>query len=327
MEEKLFSIIVPTYNRGEILRGCLKAILPFVRTMAESVSVYVSDNASTDNTQSVVESFMSEYSDILYYKRQKTNVGMFNNFRDAACSVNSRYIALVGDDDKALPYYVSTIVSLLKQYPNVGLINVNLLSVSEHGYYLGTRDKVVAENHVKLYSSGGDFLKEHLIVPSLISSNVFLKNDFVKTLVEVGIDDYPGYDWFYAMMLSVINKPCLYYDLPLLIQRQPDGDNMRWIDQAPLYHIYGFGRMFHDLDKYSKGLEELWKSNFVNSSTAEYLLHIISRNKKIYKDKYEQLKDFSPNRKYSILLYLYIHYPSSIVNLARKLFKCFCFKW
>ena len=322
-KDKLLTLIIPTFNRGNILLGCLKAILPFAKEYLDLVSVYVSDNASTDNTQSVVAQFQQEYPDVLEYKRQIENVGMFNNFRDAAKNANAKYIALIGDDDYALPAYIPTILKILRENPNVGLLNVNLLSVSEHGFYIGTRDRMAVSGHIQHYDNGGDFLKEHLIVPSLISSNVFLKEDFTKVLYKVEIDDYPGYDWFYAMMLSVINKPCIYFDLPLLIQRQPDGDNMRWIKKAPLYHIYGFGRIFRDLDKYSCGLEKKWQNFFKSDPTSKYLLKIISHNRDMYKDKYSLLKSYSPSKKYSVQLYLFTQYPANIANFIVKLLKIF----
>lgn len=320
-KEKLLTVIIPTFNRGNILLGCLKAVLPFVKDNSNLVSVYVSDNASTDNTQEIVKQFQKNYSDVLQYKRQVENVGMFNNFRDAARNASAKYIALVGDDDYVLPSYIPTILKILLDNGGVGLVNVNLLSVSEHGFYIGTRDKMAVSGHIKHYDNGGDFLKEHLIVPSLISSNVFLREGFVKELFKVAIDDYPGYDWFYAMMLSVINKPCIYFDLPLLIQRQPDGDNMRWIKQAPLYHIYGFGRIFRDLDKYSSGLEKAWMNFFESDPTSKYLLKIISNNRDMYKDKYPLFKDYSPSKKYTVQLYLFTHFPVNVAKSILKLLK------
>ena len=275
---KLLTIIIPTYNRCALLKKSLDRLLPMTKDFLELVDVYVSDNDSTDETKDVVCHFLASYPNLKYFK-QEVNIGAANNFYDATKRVKTKYVTLLSDDDMVLPNYLSTIIQILSKNTDVGLVNVNLLSVSESGRYLGTRDSLAVENHVARYKTGGDFLMRHLISPSLISSNIFLRENFVETYGKIDKQEYPGYEWYYALMLSVINKSCLYYDLPLLIQRQPEGNNVRWIKKAPLYFIYGFGHMFKSLDKYSAGLDDAWKCFFIQDSTPPYLLQIVSQNK------------------------------------------------
>lgn len=311
---KLLTIIIPTYNRCSLLKKSLDRLLPMTKDFLELVDIYVSDNDSTDETKDIVCHFLASYPNLKYFK-QEENIGAANNFYDATKRVKTKYVTLLSDDDMVLPNYLSTIIQILSKNTDVGLVNVNLLSVSESGRYLGTRDSLAVENHVARYKTGGDFLIRHLISPSLISSNIFLRENFIETYEKIDQQEYPGYEWYYALMLSVINKPCLYYDLPLLIQRQPEGNNVRWIKKAPLYFIYGFGHMFKSLDKYSAGLDGAWKCFFIQDSTPPYLLQIVSQNKDFYRDKFLFLKEYSPKKSYTVQLYLYIYYPNFIAKI------------
>mgnify|MGYP002520762975 CR=1 FL=1 len=317
---KLLTIIIPTYNRCSLLKKSLNNLLPMTKDYLEMVDVYVSDNDSTDETKDVVCHFLASYPNLKYFK-QDQNIGAANNFYDATKRVKTKYVTLLSDDDLVLPTYLSTIIQILSDNLDFGLLNVNLLSVSENGRYLGTRDSLAVENHIVRYATGGDFLKQHLISPSLISSNIFLREGFVETFERINKQEYPGYEWYYALMLSVIDKSCLYYDLPLLIQRQPTGNNVRWIKKAPLYFIYGFGHMFKSLDKYASGLDIAWKNFFINDSTPPYLLQIVSQNRDFYRDKFLLLKDYSPKKSYSIQLYLYINYPTFLAKIIIRFLK------
>lgn len=317
---KLLTIIIPTYNRCSLLKKSLNNLLPMTKDYLDMVDVYVSDNDSTDETKDVVCHFFSSYPNLKYFK-QDENIGAANNFYDATKRVKTKYVTLLSDDDLVLPTYLSTIIQILSDNLDIGLLNVNLLSVSENGRYLGTRDSLAVENHMVRYATGGDFLKRHLISPSLISSNIFLREGFVGTFERINKQEYPGYEWYYALMSSVIDKSCLYYDLPLLIQRQPTGNNVRWIKKAPLYFIYGFGHMFKSLDKYASGLDSAWKSFFINDSTPPYLLQIVSQNRDFYRDKFLLLKDYSPKKSYSIQLYLYINYPTFLAKIIIRFLK------
>lgn len=317
--EKLLTIIIPTYNRALLLKKALSCLMPQAKVCSKLVDVYISDNNSTDSTVEVVQYFRQEYSNLIYHKQEK-NIGASNNFLDANRRVSTKYVALLSDDDFVLPGYITTVIDILKKNPDVGLINVNVLSISENDKYIGTRDKFTVDSHMARYLTAGDFLKVHMIAPSLISSNVFLRQNFVAAMDNINKKEYPGYEWYYALMLSVIDKPCIYYDIPLLIQRQPNGENVRWINKAPLYFIYGFGHIFKSLDKLSPGLQAAWDDFFCKDATPPYLLKIVSKNRDFYKDKYILLKNYVPSRKYSIQLYLYIHYPNFVaINLIKVL--------
>lgn len=108
------AIVVPTFNRADFLKKTLDSIFSEVNHYPDKkILVYVSDNCSTDNTQSVVESYLDQK---IQYFRNKSNLGFDGNV-DASIILaeSSRYVLLLSDDDflveNALSHYLSLIES------------------------------------------------------------------------------------------------------------------------------------------------------------------------------------------------------------------------
>ncbi|RZK38834.1 MAG: glycosyltransferase, partial [Hymenobacter sp.] len=57
MNEFLLSIAIPTYNRADLLSKTLESVYQQISSVADRVEVIVSNNASTDHTQQVVEAY------------------------------------------------------------------------------------------------------------------------------------------------------------------------------------------------------------------------------------------------------------------------------
>lgn len=77
MQEKkpLLSVCIPTYNRCDDLERCLQSLVCQPEFLQGDVEIVISDNASTDDTESVGRSFADRY-DNFHYHRQKqgTNI-------------------------------------------------------------------------------------------------------------------------------------------------------------------------------------------------------------------------------------------------------------
>lgn len=97
MEDKrpLVSICIPTYNRAELLTHSLEAYIGS-DAFDEDVEIVISDNCSTDNTQSVGEKYASKYPNIKYFRNKE-------NIRDANFSLaldrgTGHYLKLMNDN-------------------------------------------------------------------------------------------------------------------------------------------------------------------------------------------------------------------------------------
>lgn len=93
-KEPLLSICIPTFNRDYALKLCLERLCPLI--YQKNVSICISDNCSTDNTEYVVREFMQKYSNIVYV-RQAKNIGPDYNFEYVLKMSTAKYSWLLGD--------------------------------------------------------------------------------------------------------------------------------------------------------------------------------------------------------------------------------------
>lgn len=95
MAEPLLSICIPTYNRSKYLKQALEAYASNA-AFDEEVEIVVSDNASTDDTQTVCEYYTSRYPNIKYYRNEKNVVD--TNFCMALDRGTGKYLKLMNDN-------------------------------------------------------------------------------------------------------------------------------------------------------------------------------------------------------------------------------------
>lgn len=88
------SIVIPTYNRADLLDYCLEVHIPLARE--HNIQLFISDNASTDATEDIVKKRMREYP-LIQYHRNESNVGPDENFELALKYPKTNYVWLLGD--------------------------------------------------------------------------------------------------------------------------------------------------------------------------------------------------------------------------------------
>lgn len=114
----LVSIGLPTFNRAESVRATIKSVL--AQDYA-NLEVVISDNASTDQTQSLCEEYCAIDKRIRYI-RQPINLGMIGNFREVLSRSTGEYFMWVSDDDSLDPSYVRRCLEVSSTRPDVSLV-------------------------------------------------------------------------------------------------------------------------------------------------------------------------------------------------------------
>lgn len=102
----LVTLAIPTFNRAVLLRGCIQAALA---QSYDNIEVLVSDNASSDDTENVLEEFSDRR---LRVVRQKTNIGLLPNWNACLAAARGEYIVFVSDDDRISPRFVERCVGV-----------------------------------------------------------------------------------------------------------------------------------------------------------------------------------------------------------------------
>ncbi len=90
------SIIVPTYNRANCLKECLKSI---INQNYPNLEIIITDDNSTDNTKEVAEEYIQKYPFIKYTKNTKYPKGPNGNKNNGLDYVTGDIIGIFDDDD------------------------------------------------------------------------------------------------------------------------------------------------------------------------------------------------------------------------------------
>ncbi len=106
------SICIPTYNRAGFLNECLQSLLPQVTN--QPAEVVVIDNASPDQTESIVRKFLYKYPFLRYF-RNSENLGYAGNQVKCFEYAQGDYIATLMDDDVYMEGEVERILKLIAE--------------------------------------------------------------------------------------------------------------------------------------------------------------------------------------------------------------------
>jgi glycosyltransferase involved in cell wall biosynthesis len=119
--EKLLTICIPTHCRSQLLKENLDNL---VAQWDDRLEVFISDNASTDDTEDVARSYLQMGKAISYF-RQKENVGLDRNFATCFEKATGKYVLLLGDDDQFISGVIPSLLDVLEKQDDVTLFVLN----------------------------------------------------------------------------------------------------------------------------------------------------------------------------------------------------------
>lgn len=114
----LVTIGIPVYNGADHLAEALESVLA---QDYPNLEVVVCDNASEDDTPTIVARFASKDPRVRSV-RNPTNIGLLPNFRRVRDEAHGKYFGWLGHDDLLSdPGYISAVVAFLEDHPKVVL--------------------------------------------------------------------------------------------------------------------------------------------------------------------------------------------------------------
>jgi len=122
-KEKLLTVCVSTYNRGDKLAKNLKNWFDLNNHKNSEVELIVCDNCSTDNTNSICNKFLAQNK--FTYIRNEANVGILGNLEICAERASGKYVWIIGDDDLVKPNAMELVIEIIKKHSDIPLIYVN----------------------------------------------------------------------------------------------------------------------------------------------------------------------------------------------------------
>ncbi len=151
------SVIIPTYNRRELVQRALRSVLAQTRRVDE---VIVVDDGSTDGTG---EALAAAFGDRIVYLRQ-ANAGVSAARNRGLALAHGRYLALLDSDDEWLPEKTRLQCELLDAHPDFGMVLCDVERVDAEGRVID-----VLSRRVALPVDGfilGDVLRDPALVPA-----------------------------------------------------------------------------------------------------------------------------------------------------------------
>lgn len=128
------SVIIPTYNRKELLP---RAIVSVFNQTFRDFEIIVVDDASSDGTMDVLRRFHDAR---LHYIRQKENRGHAAAVNKGIKASKGEFIAQLDDDDEYLPEKLQRQLEVLEASgPDIGLVYTGVLIVDQDGKTIGQK--------------------------------------------------------------------------------------------------------------------------------------------------------------------------------------------
>ena len=114
MSDPKVSIGMPVYNGANYLRSTVESILA---QDYEDFELIISDNASTDGTESICRK-LAECDRRIRYFRNETNIGASRNFNHLFRLARGRFFKWAAHDDECRPTMLSRCVEVLERAPH-----------------------------------------------------------------------------------------------------------------------------------------------------------------------------------------------------------------
>lgn len=122
----LVSVVMPTYNRADLLPRALDSLL---NQTFKNFEIVVVDDASTDETAKLLKEYQKKSKKIKVVTHN-TNQGVSQSRNDGNKHAKGKYIAIIDSDDYARPDFLEKTVSFMEKHPEI-TIGVPVKS----GYY------------------------------------------------------------------------------------------------------------------------------------------------------------------------------------------------
>lgn len=114
----LVEVVVPCYNYGRFLEGCVESI---VRQPGVQTAVTIVDDRSTDDSADIAEGIVERYPRVKLI-RNETNLGAVRTFNRGLSQADSDYVVLLSADDLLAPGALVRSSALMAAWPAVGLV-------------------------------------------------------------------------------------------------------------------------------------------------------------------------------------------------------------
>ncbi|NQY28271.1 MAG: glycosyltransferase family 2 protein [Flavobacteriaceae bacterium] len=132
MKKKLVSVVLSTYNGEKYIKTQLDSI---IAQTYKNIEVIIVDDYSSDNTVSILKTYVSRYSNIYLHEATK-NIGYIKNFERGVKLAKGDFISFADQDDYWLPLKTEKLIDAIGSsdvvYCDSELVDCNLNSLGKN---------------------------------------------------------------------------------------------------------------------------------------------------------------------------------------------------
>jgi len=293
------SICIPTYNRSDYLIECLKSFLPQLKK--HNIPVYISDNASNDNTLENLKRFKKEKYQNIYIHSNEHNLGIDQNILKVVEMAQTEYVWLFSDDDIIKENPIDRILSELKKGYELIVLNASTFnfdfSQQREVKRIKINDKIYLPNEYE------NFIKEIGIYTTFLGSLVINK----KKWSSVSLSKYKTSDFIHCWIIFnyIYNSKILFISKPFIKIRM---QNASWSDRFFEVWYINWPKLIYALpNKYShKTKNNITNNKNIYNLKLKYFLALRATNKfeKSTYNKYIKHKENYPYVKKVLVLFI-----------------------
>jgi GT2 family glycosyltransferase len=127
MSDKKIAVVILNWNGASLLEQFLPSVIEF----SNEATIYVADNASTDNSVQVIKEQFPSVKII----QNDGNYGFANGYNTALQHVEEEYYALVNSDIEVTENWLTPILSIFDNESKIGIIQPKILDYKNKDYF------------------------------------------------------------------------------------------------------------------------------------------------------------------------------------------------
>jgi len=178
-----FSIVIPTYNRADLVSECIRSVL--AQTF-QGFEIIVVDDGSTDNTENAVKAITS--SKLFYFKKNNEERGAARNF--GIQKSTGQYITFLDSDDRMRQNHLTVL------FEHLQLNSENFIATK---YSFFNENRSVIPRDVKLLSPGYHDFTTFLIGNPLACCFTIKRENPKLVLFREDLDTIIMEDWIFLL--------------------------------------------------------------------------------------------------------------------------------
>jgi len=136
--------LIATYKRPGTLK---RAISSALKQTYQDLQVSVFDDASEDETQSVVHEMMKKDPRVKYYCHDN-NMGALANFKFTFQHIDTPFFSILSDDDILAPDFYKQALDVFDQHPEIYFVVMDTLAIDQYG---NLQDTSIPTDKLRLY--------------------------------------------------------------------------------------------------------------------------------------------------------------------------------